>query len=92
MKNPVEKRKKLKCVPFLSLLLSIFPDTTDVLVVPFLSPPQFLLRENNKGTVLFDVIIKQCTRFLDAPGPLFWFQWRLSVPKKGRSGPLPWRD
>jgi hypothetical protein len=45
MKNPVEKRKKLKCVPFLSLLLSIFPDTTDVLVVPFLSPPQFFTAE-----------------------------------------------
>jgi hypothetical protein len=71
MKNPVEKRKKLKCVPFLSLLLSIFPDTTDGRASLFCHRRSFLLPENNKGTVLFYVINMQCTWFLDAPGPLF---------------------
>src|ERR1700730_1424391 len=85
MKNPLRKRKKLKRVPFLSLLLSIFSDTTDGPASRFCHRSGFLLSENNKGTVLLDVIISCCAWFLQLPTPSFLFQWRLWVTKTGRN-------
>jgi hypothetical protein len=64
MKNLLRKRKKFKCVPFLSLLCRFFLTATNGPASRFCHWSGFLLSEKNKVTILWDVTTRCCAWFL----------------------------